>query len=118
MVHFQNSSIWLQFIHISGLYFYLLNPIRPMPYRLDFNSNVIQIMGGHLYICKSTPYTGATLLWVPSVPETNGYFNQLCLVHSIYCNGSCVWYFHSKNCINTYFHRKPFVFGIYAKYDV
>ena len=67
-----------------------------MPYQLDPNSNVIQIMGDHFYICKFTPYTGARLLWVPLVPETNGYFNQLCLLHSFYCNGSCIWYSYSK----------------------
>ena len=62
MVHLQNSSIWLQFIHSLGLYFYLLNPLRQMPYWLDSNSNVIQIMGGHFYIWKFTPYTGARLM--------------------------------------------------------
>ena len=31
-----------------------------MPYRLDFNTNVIQIMGGHFYIDKITPYVVLT----------------------------------------------------------
>ena len=37
-----------------------------MPYWLDFNVNVIQIMGGHLYIDKITPYVVLTIngsLW-------------------------------------------------------
>ena len=37
-----------------------------MPYQLDFNTNVIQIMGGHFYIDKITPYvvlTTNTSLW-------------------------------------------------------
>ena len=29
-----------------------------MPYWLDYNTNVIQIMGGHFYIYKITPYVG------------------------------------------------------------
>ena len=99
MIYFQNSSIWLQFIHILGLYFYLLNPRRQMPCWLDSNSNVIQITGGHFYICNLTPFKGARLLWIPLVPETNGYFNQMCLVYFFYCNNSsCAWYFLSKNC--------------------
>ena len=106
MVHFQNSSIWLQFIHISGLYFFLPNPTRQMPCQLDFNSNVIQIIGGHFYICKFTPFVEARLLWVPLEPETNNYFNQMCLVHSFYCNSSNIWYFHCKNCYKYYFSLK------------
>ena len=47
-----------------------------MPYQLDSNSNVIQIIGGHFYICKFTPYVGARLLCVPLVPETNGYLTK------------------------------------------
>ena len=31
-----------------------------MPYQLDFNKNVIQIMGGHFYIDKITPYVVLT----------------------------------------------------------
>ena len=31
-----------------------------MPYQLDFNTNVIQIMGGHFYIYKITPYVVLT----------------------------------------------------------
>ena len=37
-----------------------------MPYQLDFNANVIQIMGGHFYIDKITPYVVLTIngsLW-------------------------------------------------------
>ena len=46
-----------------------------MPYRLDFNTNVIQIMGGHFYI---DTLCGTDYKWVPLVPKANGYFNQLC----------------------------------------
>ena len=46
-----------------------------MPYQLDFNTNVIQIMGGHFYI---DTLCGTDYKWVPLVPKTNGYFNQLC----------------------------------------
>ena len=37
----------------------IVNPIRQMPYWLDFNTNVIQILDGHFYIYKFTPYVGA-----------------------------------------------------------
>ena len=47
-----------------------------MPYQLDFNANVIQIIGGHFYtaidILCNTDYK-----WVPLEPKTNSYFNQL-----------------------------------------
>ena len=36
----------------------IVNPIRQMPYQLDFNINVIQIMGGQFYI--DTPYVVLT----------------------------------------------------------
>ena len=36
-----------------------------MPYQLDFNINVIQIMDGHFYIDKITPYVGAWLQMGP-----------------------------------------------------
>ena len=36
-----------------------------MPCRLDFNINVIQIMDGHFYIYKFTPYVGAWLQMGP-----------------------------------------------------
>ena len=38
----------------------IVNPIRQMPYQLDFNTSVIQIMGGHFYIDKITPYVVLT----------------------------------------------------------
>ena len=44
----------------------IVNPIRQMPYQLDFKANVIQIMGGHFYIDKITPYMVLTIngsLW-------------------------------------------------------
>ena len=46
-----------------------------MPYQLDFNANMIQIMGGHFYI---DILCGTDYKWVPLVPKTNGYFNQIC----------------------------------------
>ena len=49
-----------------------------MPYWLDFNTNVIQIMGGHFYI---DTLCGTDYKWVPLVPKTNGYFNQLCHIY-------------------------------------
>ena len=51
-----------------------------MPYQLDFNTNVIQIMGGHFYIDN---LCGTDYKWVPLVPKANGYFNQLCHIYSI-----------------------------------
>ena len=49
-----------------------------MPYRLDFNTNVIQIMGGHFYI---DTLCGTDYKWVPLVPKTNSYFNQMCHIY-------------------------------------
>ena len=49
-----------------------------MPYQLDFNANVIQIMGGHFYI---DTLCGIDYKWVPLVPKTNGYFNQMCHIY-------------------------------------
>ena len=49
-----------------------------MPYQLDFNTNVIQIMGGHFYI---DTLCGTDYKWVPLVPKTNGYFNQMCHIY-------------------------------------
>ena len=51
-----------------------------MPYQLDFNTNVIQIMGGHFYI---DTLCGTDYKWVPLVPKTNGYFNQMCHYNAI-----------------------------------
>ena len=49
-----------------------------MPYWLDFNTNVIQIMGGHFYI---DTLCGTDYKWVPLEPKANGYFNQLCHIY-------------------------------------
>ena len=51
-----------------------------MPYQLDFNTNVIQIMGGHFYI---DTLCGTDYKWVPLVPKTNGYCNQMCHYNAI-----------------------------------
>ena len=56
----------------------IVNPIRQMPYRLDFNTNVIQIMGGHFYI---DTLCGTDYKWVPLEPKTNGYFNHMYLFY-------------------------------------
>ena len=37
------------------------------------------------------------LLWVPLVPETNGYFNHICLVHNFNCNSPSIWYLCLKS---------------------
>ena len=66
-----------------------------MPYRLDFNTNVIQIMGGHFYI---DTLCGTDYKWVPLVPKTNGYFNQMCHI-----------YFYSAIAL---------MFGIHAKINI
>ena len=58
----------------------IVNPIRQMPYWLDFNTNVIQIMGGHFYIAT---LCGTDYKWVPLEPKANGYFNQLCHIYAI-----------------------------------
>ena len=43
---------------------------------------VIHNLNQYFYSCKFTPYIGTRLLWVPLVPETNGYINQvvLCII--------------------------------------
>ena len=58
----------------------IVNPIRQMPYQLDFNTNVIQIIGGYLYTAIDT-LCDTDYKWVPLVPKANGYFNQMCHIY-------------------------------------
>ena len=56
----------------------IVNPIRQMPYWLDFNANEIQIIGGHFYTAIDT-LCDTDYKWVPLVPKANGYFNHMYL---------------------------------------
>ena len=60
----------------------IVNPIRQIPYWLDFNANVIQIVGGHFYTAIDT-LCGTDYKWVPLEPKAHGYFNQLCHIYAI-----------------------------------
>ena len=40
---------------------------------------VTQNLNQYFYVCKFTPYIGTGLLWVPLLPETNGYIYQVVL---------------------------------------
>ena len=40
---------------------------------------------------------GSMTIMGPFVPKTNGYFNQMCPDHFLYCNSLGVWYSCSKN---------------------
>ena len=60
--HPQISQMSMVLVYTSKI----VNPIRQMPYLLDLNANVIQIMGGHFYIDIITPYVVLTIdgsLW-------------------------------------------------------
>ena len=52
-----------------------------MPYQLDFNANVIQIIGGQFYTAIDT-LCDTDYKWVPLVPKANGYFNHMYLFFS------------------------------------
>ena len=45
--------------------------------------NSTHSLESNFYIYEITPYVGAWLLWVPLVPETNVYFNQMCHIYFI-----------------------------------
>ena len=56
--------------------------------------------------------------WVPLVPETNGYFNQMCHIYFFSAIASAFGIPTSKIDTNTQFHSKPYVFGIYDKTNI
>ena len=80
-----------------------------MPWQIKYSTHSLE---HYFYICKSTPFVGARLLWVSLVPETNGYFNQKYLIYFFIAIALAFGIFTVKSVINTNFHLKPFAFSI------
>ena len=84
-----------------------------MPYWLDFNTNVIQIMGGSLLHLQNHTLCGSmTTNRSPLVPKTNGYFNQMCHIYffSAIALAFCI---HDKTNIKNQFLGEIYVLSLF-----